>query len=66
MFFRFVRACKKYNFTFVLSTYGGISLILRPNNTFENIELKEYCYNLNKILLEGIKVMKKYRKENSY
>lgn len=66
MFFIFVRACKKYNFTFVLSTYNGISLILRPNNTFENINIEEYCYNLNKILLEGIKVMKKYRKENSY
>lgn len=62
MFFVFVRACKKYNFTFVLSTYNEISLILRPNNTFENIKLEEHYYNLRKILSRGIKVMKKYRK----
>lgn len=62
-FFMFVRACKKYRFTFALSTYGGISLILRPNNTFENIKFNEECFNLNQMFLKAIKEMKKYRKE---
>lgn len=64
MFFWFFRACKKYRFTFVLSTYNGLKLILRPNNTFKNIELKgKYrdVPNINKVFLKAIKEMKKYR-----
>ena len=66
IFFRFIRACKKYRFTFVLSTYGGLSLILRPNDTFENIKLEEKYIDYYKILLKGIKEMKKYRKRRRY
>lgn len=63
VFFMFIRACKKYRFTFALSTYGGISLIIRPNNTFENIKFNEEYFNLNQMFLKAIKEMKKYRKE---
>lgn len=66
IFFRFIRACKKHRFTFVLSTYGGLSLILRPNDTFENIKLEERYLDYYKILLKGIKEIKKYRKERGY
>lgn len=61
IFYRFVRACKKYKFTFVLSTYGKVTLILRPVNTFKNIELEEDYYDLRSILLRGIKTMREYR-----
>lgn len=66
MFFRFERACKKYGFTFVLSTYGKVSLILRPINTFKNIELEEDYYDIRRILSRGIKTMKEYRKNEGY
>lgn len=66
IFFRFVRACRKYKFTFILNTYGGLSLILRPNDTFENIKLEERYIDYYKILLNGIKEMKKYRKKRGY
>ena len=62
IFFRFVRACSKYHFTFVLSTYGSLTLILRPINTFENITIKDECYNsYTKIFKQSIKAMKQYR-----
>ena len=63
MFLKFVRACRKYRFTFALSTYGGLSLILRPKDTFENIVLRDdrYC-NYSKIFNDGISKMKEYRR----
>lgn len=66
MFFRFIRACKKYKFTFALSTYGGLTLVLRPNDTFENIKFDEgYCYNgYHRLFKKAIKEMKEYRKKN--
>lgn len=66
MFFKFVRACRKYRFTFALSTYGGLTLILRPNNTFENIEIKEECIDYMSMFPKAIRVMKKYRKERGF
>ena len=60
---RFYKACDKYDFTFVLNTYCGLSLILRPNDTYENIELKEkYYWNDNELYKKAIKAMKEYRK----
>lgn len=65
MFYIFIRACRKYKFTYVMSTYMGLTIILRPNNTFDNIELKQnfYCRDYNKLFLQAIKEMKRYRKE---
>lgn len=66
MFLRFVNACYIYRFTFALSTYNGFTLILRPNDTFENIEIKEKFYNLftfYKVFSKAIKEMKEYRKK---
>lgn len=61
--FKFYNACKKYQFTFVLSTYCGLSLILRPVDTYENIELKEkYYWNEHKFYKNAIDAMKEYRK----
>lgn len=62
IFSKFIRVCKRYKFSFVLSTYGELSLILRPNNTFENIKIEEEYFDLRKILLMGIKAMKEYRR----
>ena len=63
MFFIFIKACKKYEFAYALSTYGGLVLILRPYNTFENIEIKQEYYKCNyfKLFLTAIKKMKAYR-----
>ena len=63
MFFIFIRACRKYKFAFALSTYGGFTLTLRPNNTFENISIDfGYNRNFNKLFMTAIKEMKLYRK----
>lgn len=63
-FSRFVKACRKYQFTFAMSTYGGLTLVLRPMNTFENITLSEDYLNYSKILKRGIKKMKHYREKH--
>ena len=60
IFFRFVLACRRYRFTYALSTYGGITLILRPNNTFENIKI-EGDYSYHRLFGKAIVEMKKYR-----
>ena len=62
MFYRFERACKKYGFDFVLSTYGKVTLMLRPIDTFKNFNFEGNYYDLRKILSKGIKTMKEYRK----
>ena len=62
IFFKFVRACIKYGFTFTFSSYMSLKLVLRPNDTFKNIELiEEYPY-YKKLFKKGIKTMKEYRK----
>ena len=66
MFLIFIKACKKYKFTFVLSTYSSLTMILRPNNTFENIDIDFSCHNYNKLFLKAIKTLKEYRKERGY
>ncbi len=68
MFFIFIRACRKYGFTYALSSYHEFSLILRPNGTFENIEIKQEYYESNyfKLLFEAIRKMKAYRKGRVY
>ena len=60
IFFRFVLACRRYEFTYALNTYGGAILILRPNNTFDNIKI-EWKYSYHKLFKEAIIEMKKYR-----
>ena len=64
MFFIFIRACKKYKFTYALSSYGGLTLTLRPNNSFENIKVcQKYQYPTHfKLFLVAIKKMRAYRK----
>lgn len=66
IFFRFANACVKYKFTFALSTYNGLTLILRPHNTFENINVKESDCDFYRLFAKGIKEMKRYRKERGY
>ena len=64
MFSIFVNACKKYRFSFSLSTHGQIAIMLKPNNAFGNIYINQgYHDNFNKIFLKAIKEMKRYRKE---
>lgn len=64
----FARACKKYGFSFSLSTHGQISIMLMPNNAFENIYINQDYFNrnFNKIFLRAIKEMRQYRAERSY
>lgn len=63
IFHKFIRACKKYNFNFAINTFGGLTLTLRPNNTFESIKINENSYR--KLFLKAIKAIKKYRKDRS-
>lgn len=65
MFFRFIRVCKKYRFTYALSTVSELTLILRPSGSFDNIEISQGYYNWNyrKLFSDAIKEMKAYRKE---
>lgn len=69
MFFIFIKACKKYKFDFTLSTYGKTSMMIRPKNTIENIDISQgyyHGYESNKLFLMAIKEMKRYRKERGY
>lgn len=62
-FFRFQRACIKYNFLYELNNYNNeFKLILRPSCNLDNItKLENYkCYR--KLFKEAINIMKQYRK----
>lgn len=61
-FRRFIKTCEKYQFTYALSTYGGLTLVLRPRNTFENITLKQDFGDYRKLFKKAISEMKSYRK----
>lgn len=63
MFFIFVQACRKYNFSYSLNSFNGLTLVLRPNNAFNNIEIKQEPYSLNyfELFARAIKEMKVYR-----
>lgn len=63
MFLIFIRACRKYGFDFSLNTTNGLTLDLRPKNSFNNIEIKQEYFrrNYNKLFFEAIKEMKDYR-----
>lgn len=65
MFYIFIRARKKYGFNFSLNTYGKDALTLRPNNTFEYINVKQGYYNRNyfTLFIKAIKIMREYRKK---
>lgn len=60
-FSKFIKACDKYRFTFVLNAYNGLLLILRPRNTFDRIEVTESYYS--KLFKKAVGKMKKYRKK---
>ena len=72
MFLIFIKLCNKYRFTYTMTTYGcnnELTLILRPFNIFDNIEIKEKLYELDtyfKVFVRAIKEMKKYREERGY
>ena len=68
MFFIFIRACRKYGFTYSITAINGFRLDLHPHNTFEKIEVKQEYYRRNyfKLFLTAIKEMKRYRKERGY
>lgn len=63
MFLFFILLCKKYLFTYSLSSYNKLVLTLYPSNTFDNIKI-EVQNNLNyfKLFSNAIKEMKMYRK----
>lgn len=67
MFYIFLRACKKYGFNFTLNTYGKDALTLRPNGTFEYIDVKQgHCErNYFELFLKATKIMKAYRREHT-
>lgn len=67
MFTIFAWACRKYGFSFSMTTHGQINIMLRPNDAFENIYVNQssYNYNLSKLFLKAIKEMKLYRKRES-
>lgn len=65
-FRRFVKACRKYKFSYALSTYCYPTLVLRPDNTFENIELK-YSYTDYRLMFkEAVQKMKEYRASHDH
>ena len=51
-------------FTYTLSSLSKLTLILRPNGTFDNIEIKikKHPYTYFNLFLDAIKEMKAYRK----
>lgn len=61
-FRRFVKACRKYKFNYALSTHCEMTLILRPQNTFCNITLKQEDRNYKKLFKRAIAEMKLYGK----
>ena len=60
LFWKFIRACRKYKFTFVLGTYGELEILLRPNNTFQNIKITEKYGNYKQLFKKAIREMKNY------
>ena len=64
MFFIFIRACKKYGFTYLLDTNSGFMLILHPIDDVRFIKIEQGFYERNylKLFLSAIKKMKAYRK----
>ena len=69
MFFIFLKACKRYAFTYALSSYGGLTLILRPINTFNNVVIEEKFTEFDNYLtlfFNAIKEMKRYREKRGY
>lgn len=65
LFWLFQNACRKYEFSFALSNCGMyLTLILRPHNTFENLEIKDDRHNYKSVLKQGINMMKSYRIKN--
>lgn len=49
-------------FTFILSTYSGLELVLRPINTFDNIKIKVDHRNYKKLFKQAIKKMNEYNR----
>lgn len=68
MFFIFVKACRKYKFTYDLNSINGLILYLRPNDALSPIELKQGLYekSYSKLFLEAIKTMKAYREGSEH
>lgn len=64
MFFIFIRACKKYGFTYLLNTNSSFMLILHPIDNAKFIEIEQNYYEKSyfKLFLSAIKKMKAYRK----
>lgn len=68
MFYIFLRACKKYKFSYALHAVNELSITLYPKDILGFIEVKQKYYERNyfKLFLRAIKKMKEYRKENGY
>ena len=49
-------------FTFVLNTCGGLELILKPVNAFDNIKIRSNHYNYRRLFKQAINEMKKYNR----
>lgn len=62
-FNKFVKACKKYGFTFNMYTFGGVfHLTLHQNNTYKKIEIKGSYNRYDLLFLNAVKKMKEYKK----
>lgn len=68
MFYIFLRACKKYRFSYSLSAVSELTIALHPNDALGFVEVKQEYYDSSyfKLFLKAIKKMKEYRKEKGY
>lgn len=63
-FKKFIKACRKYKFSYVLNTYCNMTLMIRPHNTFVNINLENKDWNYRKLFKDAVKEMKLYRQKH--
>lgn len=68
MFYIFLRACKKYRFSYALHAVNEFIITLHPNDALGFIEVKQEYYNRSyfKLFLKAIKKMRAYRKGSEH
>lgn len=68
MFHIFLRACKKYRFSYALHAVNELVITLHPKDALGFVEVKQEYYDSSyfKLFLNAIKKMKEYRKEKGY
>ena len=58
LFWLFLKKCRKYKFCYSLNNVNGLTIMLKPHYSFENIEVHD-C-NYKHLFIKAIKEMKKY------